>query len=85
MKASAVFAVTAFLLFWAAPACSQHMHHEMAKKKSAADSSGAATEVYRCSMHSDVVSDKPGKCSKCGMKLERIGPKAATDTTQTKH
>lgn len=24
---------------------------------------------YTCSMHSEVVSDKPGKCPKCGMKL----------------
>jgi YHS domain-containing protein len=28
-------------------------------------------EVYTCSMHPDVMSDKPGKCPKCGMKLER--------------
>jgi YHS domain-containing protein len=26
-------------------------------------------EVYTCPMHPDVKSDKPGKCSKCGMKL----------------
>jgi len=25
--------------------------------------------IYTCSMHSEVVSDKEGKCSKCGMKL----------------
>ena len=24
---------------------------------------------YTCPMHSDVVSDKPGKCTKCGMNL----------------
>jgi Cu+-exporting ATPase len=24
---------------------------------------------YACSMHPDVTSDKPGKCSKCGMEL----------------
>ena len=24
---------------------------------------------YTCTMHPDVLSDKPGKCPKCGMKL----------------
>lgn len=28
-------------------------------------------EVYTCSMHPDVKSDKPGKCPKCGMKLAK--------------
>ena len=27
------------------------------------------TKVYSCPMHPDVKSDKPGKCSKCGMDL----------------
>ncbi len=27
--------------------------------------------VYTCPMHPDVKSDKPGKCPKCGMKLEK--------------
>ncbi|NIM57989.1 MAG: YHS domain-containing protein [Candidatus Aminicenantes bacterium] len=27
--------------------------------------------VYTCPMHPEVKSDKPGKCSKCGMKLEK--------------
>jgi len=26
--------------------------------------------VYTCPMHSEVKSDKPGKCPKCGMNLE---------------
>ncbi len=30
-------------------------------------------EKYVCPMHADVVSDKPGVCSKCGMKLEKVG------------
>ncbi len=48
------------------------------------DRKDAATKVadpsviaaYSCPMHSDVISDKPGKCSKCGMdmkeKMEQI-------------
>jgi transcription initiation factor IIE alpha subunit len=27
-------------------------------------------EMYTCPMHPDVTSDKPGKCSKCGMALK---------------
>ena len=28
-----------------------------------------ATKTYTCSMHPEVISDKPGKCLKCGMEL----------------
>ena len=28
-----------------------------------------AMKTYTCSMHPEIKSDKPGKCSKCGMKL----------------
>ena len=33
------------------------------------DTSIAAGEMYTCKMHQDVMSDKPGKCPKCGMTL----------------
>ena len=29
----------------------------------------AATNTYTCSMHPEVIADKPGKCPKCGMEL----------------
>lgn len=29
----------------------------------------ATTTKYTCTMHPEVVQDKPGKCPKCGMKL----------------
>lgn len=28
------------------------------------------TKTYTCTMHPDVISDKPGECPKCGMDLE---------------
>ena len=28
-------------------------------------------KAYSCPMHADVVSDQPGKCSKCGMDLKK--------------
>lgn len=33
------------------------------------DTSMVAGEMYTCKMHQDVMSDKPGKCPKCGMTL----------------
>ena len=30
---------------------------------------GEAMKTYTCPMHPEVKSDKPGKCSKCGMEL----------------
>ena len=27
---------------------------------------------YQCPMHPEVTSDKPGKCPKCGMDLEKV-------------
>ena len=28
-----------------------------------------STKTYTCSMHPEMISDKPGKCPKCGMVL----------------
>ena len=35
----------------------------------------AVTTQYTCPMHPDVKADKPGKCPKCGMNLEKVEPK----------
>jgi heavy metal-binding protein len=39
------------------------------EKESSQSQSGSKAVQYTCSMHSDVVQDKPGKCPKCGMAL----------------
>lgn len=38
------------------------------KQEASTQGSGQAVK-YTCSMHSDVVQDKPGNCPKCGMAL----------------
>ena len=42
------------------------------KAKNKTQQSAAATAVYTCSMHPEVGSNKPGKCSKCGMDLTKV-------------
>ena len=39
------------------------------KKSESSQNGGAQTHQYTCSMHPEVVQDKPGKCPKCGMAL----------------
>ena len=34
------------------------------------NSSHILAEKYSCPMHPEVISDKPGRCPKCGMELE---------------
>ena len=38
-------------------------------KEKASDQSSGQSVKYTCSMHPDVVQDKPGNCPKCGMAL----------------
>ncbi|HET6991252.1 MAG TPA: heavy metal-binding domain-containing protein [Bacteroidia bacterium] len=33
------------------------------------------TTFYQCEMHPQVTSDKPGKCPKCGMDLQKVEKK----------
>jgi Heavy metal binding domain len=49
--------------------CTDKMKH-MSKTKT---TKKMATMEYSCPMHHEVTSDKPGKCSKCGMDLVKKG------------
>ena len=47
------------------------------KAKTEKQSAAQQKDVYTCPMHPEVTSDKPGKCLKCGMNLEKKESKAA--------
>lgn len=43
---------------------------QVTNNETKADSTGITKTVqYTCSMHSEILSDKPGNCPKCGMQL----------------
>lgn len=44
-------------------------------EKAVAEEPVAKKPLYKCPMHPEVTSDKPGKCSKCGMFLEKVESK----------
>lgn len=50
-------------------------------KGSATEQKAAMKTVYTCEMHPEVVSDKPGKCPKCGMEL--VEKKVPVDSLKT--
>jgi hypothetical protein len=56
------------------PQPEQPAQPEPAAQPAAAAADGAAATVYTCPMHPEIVSDKPGRCPKCGMKLVPKAP-----------
>ncbi len=53
--------------------------------KHATHKHGTTATKYTCTMHPEVVMDKPDKCPKCGMKLVTMkSKKTTTAKTETK-
>ena len=77
MKKVSLMALAAAFVGFTAFAGSATTHKMLADT---AKTKKAAKVVYTCPMHSDVVSNKPGKCSKCGMALvKKDAAKKKTD------
>ena len=66
----AVFAIFSLNLF----------AQDSTKQKSKPKKQKIEAMVYTCSMHPEVVSNKPGNCPKCGMKLVKKETKSVTYT-----
>lgn len=73
--------VMAVVLTMGSSSVSAHDHEEMAGKDSAAVTETVEAKQYFCPMHPDVQSAMPGKCTECGMDLEKKTeePAPATD------
>lgn len=54
------------------------MAQDTAQKASGHQHKMGKTQKYTCSMHPEVVMDKPGKCPKCGMALVKMKNKKST-------
>ena len=59
------FSIIAFQLFGFIQVFAQHEGHKMP------DKIAETKTMYICPMHPEIQSDKPGKCPKCGMNLEK--------------
>jgi membrane fusion protein, copper/silver efflux system len=74
MKKSILIALLAVSLALTYSAC-----NSKTQNSSVPVSKTTQKEVYTCTMHPEVHSDKPGNCPKCGMKLVQM------DTSDTTH
>jgi hypothetical protein len=57
----------------------QHSHHEHET-----DQEQAKTQKYTCVMHPEVITDRPGNCPKCGMKLVPVTEKKGSTLNSDK-
>jgi len=76
MKKTILIATLAFAMAITFDACNNSMTNSASVATKTVEK-----EVYNCSMHPEVRSDKPGDCPKCGMQLIKL---EASDTTKMK-
>jgi len=62
------------ILFSAATVFAAHSGNPVADTTKTKKVKPADKVQYTCTMHPEVISDKPGKCSKCGMTLVEKRP-----------
>jgi hypothetical protein len=74
MKKSILIAILAFAMAITFNACNNSMSNSTTVAQKTVEK-----EVYTCSMHPEVRSDKPGDCPKCGMNLVKM---EVSDTTK---
>ncbi len=74
MKKSILIVTLAFAMAITFNACTNSMSNG-----TSVASKTAEKEIYTCSMHPEVRSDKPGDCPKCGMHLVKM---EVSDTTK---
>jgi len=64
MKTNMILTLAALCAFAVVPAIAQG-----GSEAKPSPTAPATVQKYTCEMHPEVISDKPGKCPKCGMKL----------------
>ena len=72
MKIYIILTIAAICAFAIAPAIAQS-----GSETKPAPAASPAAQKYTCPMHPEVISDKPGKCPKCGMDLVPVKEAAA--------
>jgi hypothetical protein len=78
MKVTTIAAATLCALLLSADASSQTTETQKPGKKTTGTTQ-QVTDTYVCPMHPDVTATAAGKCSKCGMALEKRAKTGETD------
>ena len=67
--------IMALMVIASGAAWAHEGHDDADAKKTMAMGSASQSmtkSMYQCPMHKDMQSNKPGRCSKCGMKMKKV-------------